>query len=105
MLFLKGMQFKLFQILIRAPPYLSSIGNFIESIHLEKRCLRSCNLIFVPREENSASQSRAKELLVIRLTCMCLLEDIPRSIFNVVLREALFLDPYCFGINFFNVFD
>jgi ribonuclease HI len=81
------------------PPFLSSTGHFIESIHLEMLGLRSCRFVFAPREANMAAHTLAKEAICNK-NDVCWLEDVTSSISSIVIREACFsLDPLFFGIN------
>jgi hypothetical protein len=38
------------------PPYLSRLGQFLESIHMDKQFLHSCTFSFMSRNANSAAQ-------------------------------------------------
>jgi hypothetical protein len=70
------------------PPYLSKPRHFLESIHIEKQSLRTCNFTFAYREANSASHCFAKEVACTTID-LCWPEDIPISISNIIFREAL----------------
>jgi hypothetical protein len=75
------------------PPYLSRLGHFLESIHMEKQFLRLCTFSFMSRDANFIAHCLAKETACNK-TDMCWLEDIPQSIFSIVLKEAVCsLDP------------
>jgi hypothetical protein len=70
------------------PPYLSRLGHNLESIHIERQSLRTCNFNFVYHESNCAAHCLAKKTANI-MSDLCLVEDTPTSIFNFVDREAV----------------
>jgi hypothetical protein len=70
------------------PPYLSSAGHILESIHVERQSLHTCSFNFVFRESNYAAHCLAKEAASI-MCDLCLLEVTPTSISSIVLREAI----------------
>jgi hypothetical protein len=75
------------------PPFLSRVGHFIESIHMEKQGFRSIAFIYTPRVSNSVAHILAKEAACNKVD-NCWLEDIPRSISGIVFRESIFPISY-----------
>lgn len=57
-----------------APFYLLRSGHLLESIHIERKSLRTCSFIFAYRESNPATHCLAKEAANI-MNDLCLLED------------------------------
>jgi hypothetical protein len=70
------------------PPHLSRLCHLLGSIHIEKQFLCSCTFSFMSRDANSATHCLAKETASNKID-MCWLEDIPWSIYSIVLREAV----------------
>jgi hypothetical protein len=70
------------------PPYLSRASHILESIHVERQSLCTCNFNFVFRESNYAAHCLAKEAASI-MSDLCLLEDTPTSISSIVLRDVV----------------
>jgi hypothetical protein len=69
-----------------APPFLSKIGHFIESIHSEMSWFRYVVFSFIPRECNTAANTLAKEATRQKIE-MNWIEDFPMSIKSIVTRE------------------
>jgi hypothetical protein len=70
------------------PPYLSRAGHILESIHVERRSLRTSSFKFIFCESNYAAHCLAKDAASI-MSDLCLLENTPISISSIVLREAV----------------
>jgi hypothetical protein len=64
------------------------IGHFIESIQHELQGLSTSIIVFVPRECNSAAHVLANEAVANNVDSVWL-EDIPRSISGIVIREQV----------------
>jgi hypothetical protein len=69
------------------PHFLSRIGHFTESIHMDKIGFRSISFVFAPRDSNTAAHTLAKEAACNKLD-LCWLEDISRNISSIVFREC-----------------
>jgi hypothetical protein len=89
-----------------SPLYISRIGHFYDSIHVEKQFLRLCSFIFILREANFAVYSLTKEAACHK-TNLCWQEDIPNNITSIILGEAgipriLFVGSSCLHGFWFN---
>jgi hypothetical protein len=86
-----------------SPLYISRIGHFYDSIHVEKQFLRLCSFIFILREANFAVYSLTKEAACHK-TNLCWQEDIPNNITSIIPWGSWYSpDPVC-GIKLFSWF-
>jgi len=69
-----------------APPFLSKIGKFIETIHDEMQSFRLAKFSFTPRKCNMVAHTLVKEATCNKVEQIWL-KDFPLSILSVVTKE------------------